>query len=369
MTSVLTQFLSWNKCLIGIKEIRMDSQFYLNQIEKLDNPEHNKLKIKRLIEKAILESNYDSDNYWIIEAIKKYLNDLDWIRGLLESKESKTNPEHYDVALDYVILGDTIAENLNDCAWALSCYEQSEIHIQSLWDYYSLIFSLHENFPENPSLDLLEKAYLHIEKEDPCSSEISAMASLTLEITGDQKKAIELYQKALDIDENDGICWDDRIAICQSIATDLEDHKWAKIVIQQLKIDINCPKTRLTDFQTLSLQNYLVQSLDSSIMIVPSFTELRDYYDEIIYCDEVCVVGVVSGLVLYEDDGHKSGHILLDDDTASLKVFVVPEVLSNFDKRPKFDDILSVKGTLDVHSGLVVIKANSIQLVDSNPSK
>jgi tetratricopeptide (TPR) repeat protein len=346
-------------------ETGMTSQLFLDQIEKLNDPELNKSKVRSLIEKAITESGCLTDIYWISEVIKNYLNDLDWIRNLLESEESKINPENNDVATDYVILGDTIAENLCDREWVLKCYKQAEKHIQSLWDYYSIIYSLFENLPGNErTLTLLEKAYQFIKKEDPCSSEISAMASLTLEITGSRKKAIGLYQKALDTDENSGICWGDRLAICQSIAMDLEDHKWAKMIIQQPKLDIDCPKAGLTGYQALTLQNYLAQSLDSGIKVVPSIKELRNNYDEIIYCVEVCVIGVVSDINLSDDEGHLNGSLILNDASGSVEVFAVSLAFKGLKETPKIKDILSVKGTLAVQRQLVVFNAKSIQMVD-----
>jgi hypothetical protein len=48
-----------------INETRMTSQFYLDQIKQLDNPELNKPKIRSLIENAIVECNNNSDFYWI----------------------------------------------------------------------------------------------------------------------------------------------------------------------------------------------------------------------------------------------------------------------------------------------------------------
>jgi Leucine-rich repeat (LRR) protein len=367
------------------KEIEMGAQFYLDQIEKLDNPQSNKPKIRSLIEKAINENNCLVYIHSIAEAIREHFNDLNWIRGVLESEESKLKQEYCD-ALDYVILGDTIAEYLDDREWALSCYDRAANYVQSLWDYHSIIYSMFENLSENErTLTLLEKAYQYIEKEDPCSSEVSAMASLTVEITGNREKAVDLFQKALDTDVKDGICWDDRLSICFSIATDLKDHRWAKVIMQQLKPDVAHSKVPLSNYQARTIQSYLSKPFDPSIKIIPSINDLRNYTEEIIDQEEVYVTGVVSDVGLPDHDGYPNCHvtfndysgsdefirgsIILKDDTGSIEVFAVPSVLSKLEGVPKISDILFVRGTIGLRHRLMVINAKSIQIVDSNISE
>jgi hypothetical protein len=202
------------------------------------------LTIKNLLEEAILESCCMSDIYNISESIKKHLNDLDWIKQILKIEDSKLKQSYNDrieqfgsysdIVMDYMILGDTIARNLDDCGWVLSCYEQAEKYARSVMDYYVIASCMFEKWPKHERvIDLINKAYKLIEVTEPCSTEVTLLASLSIVAAGDEERATELYKRALAIDQHDGICWDDRQFISHSIKENLKDHEWSEMILRQ----------------------------------------------------------------------------------------------------------------------------------------
>ena len=218
-----------------------DPQYFLKKIEEIKNETESEQKIRKLLEQAIRCSSDVSDILEISESIKIHLNDLKWIRRLLNEEQSRLNRVHlngiysysgsFEVVLDYVILGDGIAKVLNDKYWALSCYKKAEKYACSVWDYFLIGNSVFENLSEHErTIEFIGKAYKLVETQENNSTVVTLLANLIFDVTGDKKRATELYNKALAIDESGGICRDDRLFISRSIEENLKDHKWSRSI-------------------------------------------------------------------------------------------------------------------------------------------
>ena len=144
------------------------------------------------------------------------------------------NYDSFESVLDYVILGDAVTRDLNDRNWALTCYCQSEKYACFVMDYYLIGNSLFENLYEHKGIiDIIEKACKLVETLHASSTEVTLLANLVYDVTGDKESATELYKRALAIDQYGTICWDDRLFINRSIKENLKDHEWSEMILRQ----------------------------------------------------------------------------------------------------------------------------------------